>query len=70
MERPAFIALYFISLLPFITPFPIKRMPIPERKAKRKAPKGTSESPWSLHIRSFWKILFINPPEAQSQVVR
>jgi hypothetical protein len=30
----------------------------------RKAPKGRSESPWSLHTRSFWKIHFINPPEA------
>jgi hypothetical protein len=35
----------------------------------RKAPKGKSESPWSLHIRSFWKIRFINPPEGQDQVV-
>jgi hypothetical protein len=30
----------------------------------RKAPKGNSESLWSLHIRSFWKNHFINPPEA------
>jgi len=39
-------------------------------RQKRKAPKGNSESPWSLHIRSFWKIHFINPPEEQGQVVR
>jgi len=36
---------------------------------KIKAPKGKSESPWSLHIRSFWKIHFINPPEVRGQVV-
>jgi hypothetical protein len=36
----------------------------------RKAPKGKSESPWSLHIRSFWKTHFINPPEEQGQVVK
>ena len=35
----------------------------------RKAPEGNSESPWSLHIRSFWKIHFINPPEVQGQIV-
>jgi hypothetical protein len=34
-----------------------------------KAPKGNSESPWGLHIRSSWKIHFINPPEVQDQVV-
>jgi hypothetical protein len=67
---PLIIALYFMSLLPFVTPFPIKRMVKPERNAKRKAPKGTSEPPWSLHLRSFWKILFINPPEGQDPVVR
>jgi hypothetical protein len=39
-----------------------------ERK-KRKAPRGKSEFPWSLHIRSFWKTHFINPPEVQSQVI-
>jgi hypothetical protein len=34
------------------------------RKMKtRKAPKGKPESPWSLHIGSFRKIHFINPPE-------
>ena len=27
------------------------------------------ESSWSLHIKSFWKIHFINPPEVQGQVV-
>src|SRR5512139_3597629 len=26
---------------------------------RKKAPKGKYESPWSLHMRSFWKILFI-----------
>jgi hypothetical protein len=26
--------------------------------------------PWSLHIRSFWKTHFINPPEVHGQVVR
>jgi len=36
----------------------------------KKAPKGKSESPWSLHIRSFWKTHFINPPEEQGRVVR
>jgi hypothetical protein len=25
----------------------------------RKAPRGKSESLWSLHIRSFWKILLV-----------
>jgi len=30
----------------------------------KKAPKGNAESPSSLRIRSFWKIHFINPPEA------
>ena len=38
--------------------------------ARRKAPKGKSESPWGLHIRSFWKIHFINPPDEQGQAVR
>jgi hypothetical protein len=32
---------------------------------EKRAPKGKSESPWSLHIRSFWKIRFTNPPEEQ-----
>jgi hypothetical protein len=31
----------------------------------KKGSKGKLKSPWSLHIRSFWKIHFINPPEAQ-----
>jgi len=35
----------------------------------KKAPNGKSESTWSLHIGSFWKIHFINPPEVQGQVV-
>jgi hypothetical protein len=34
--------------------------------AEKKAPKGKSETPWSLHIRSFWKITFINPPECEA----
>jgi hypothetical protein len=38
-------------------------------KKKLKAPKGNSESPWSLHIRSSWKIKFINPPEVRCQFV-
>jgi hypothetical protein len=37
---------------------------------RKKAPKGNSECPWSLHIRSFWKTHFINPPEVHGQVVR
>jgi hypothetical protein len=37
---------------------------------KEKAAKGNSESPWSLLIRSFWKIQFINPPEVRGQVLR
>jgi hypothetical protein len=37
---------------------------------KRIAPRGKSESPWSLHIGSFWKIHFINPPEVQGQLAR
>jgi hypothetical protein len=41
-----------------------------EGKQRKKAPKGKSESPWSLHIRSFWKTHFINPPEVHGQVVR
>jgi hypothetical protein len=36
----------------------------------KKAPKGNSESPWSPHIRSFWKTHFITPPEVHGQVVR
>jgi len=39
------------------------------RKGKKQAPKGISESPWSLHIGIFWKTHFINPPEVQDQVV-
>jgi len=31
------------------------------------APKGNSESPWSLNIGSFWKINFINPPEVHGR---
>jgi len=34
-----------------------------------KASKGI-QIPWRLHIRSFWKIHFINPPEVQGQVVK
>jgi hypothetical protein len=29
-----------------------------------------AEPPWSLHIGSFRKIHFINPPEVRGQVVR
>jgi hypothetical protein len=36
---------------------------------KQKAPKGSFESPWSLHIRFLWKTHFINPPEVGGQVV-
>jgi hypothetical protein len=46
-----------------------KRIILPQERQRKKAPKGSSESPWSLHIRSFWKIHFINPPEAQTQVM-
>jgi hypothetical protein len=35
----------------------------------RKALKENSKSPWSLHIGSFWKVHFINPPEVRGQVV-
>jgi hypothetical protein len=35
------------------------------RALKIKAPKGKSESPWSLYIGHFRKIHFINPPEVQ-----
>jgi hypothetical protein len=32
-------------------------------KGSRQRPqRGKSKSPWSLHIRSFWKIPLINPP--------
>jgi len=34
--------------------------------AEKKGSKGKSESPWSLHIRSFWKIHSINPPEVKA----
>jgi hypothetical protein len=39
-------------------------------KKGKKAPKGSSESPWSLYMRSFWKMAFTNPPEEGGQVVR
>jgi hypothetical protein len=39
------------------------------RQGRKKAPKGFL-TPWSLHIRSFWKIHLINPPEVRDQVVR
>jgi hypothetical protein len=41
-----------------------------QERQRKKAPKGKSESPWSLHIGSFWKTYFINPPEVRGQVVR
>jgi hypothetical protein len=34
---------------------------------KEMAPKGNSESFWGFHIRSFWKIHFINPPEEKGK---
>jgi hypothetical protein len=34
---------------------------------KEKAPKRKSKSPWSLHIGSFWKTHFINPPEVHGR---
>jgi hypothetical protein len=34
-----------------------------------KAPKGSSESPWSLHMISFWKITFINSPEVRGRLL-
>ncbi len=36
---------------------------------RENAPKGKSESPWSLHLGSFRKILFINPPEVKAQII-
>jgi len=33
-------------------------------KGRRERPQRDINSPWSLHIRSFWKTHFINPPEA------
>jgi hypothetical protein len=39
------------------------------KERTKKAPKGKSESPWSLHIGSFWKTHFINPPEVRARVV-
>jgi hypothetical protein len=39
-------------------------------KKIRKAPRGNSESPWSLHIGIFWKTHFINPPEVIGRVIR
>ncbi len=36
----------------------------------RKAPEEFSKSPWSLHIGSFLKTHFINPPEVRGQVDR
>jgi hypothetical protein len=41
-----------------------------QERQRKKTPKGKSESPWSLHIGSFWKTHFINPPEVQGQVFR
>jgi len=40
-----------------------------QKRAKKKAPKGQPESPWSLHMRSFWKITFINSPEEQGKLL-
>jgi hypothetical protein len=51
------------------TPFGF-RNPVRVHKARavpkdqrKKAPKGNSESPWSLRYGNFWKIQPINPPE-------
>jgi hypothetical protein len=41
-----------------------------DSRGRKKAPKGNSESPWSLPMRSFWKTHFINPPEVRGQIVR
>jgi len=38
-------------------------------RQRRAAPKGKSESPWGLHIGSFWEIHFINPPEVQGKIL-
>jgi hypothetical protein len=37
---------------------------------KEKAPKGNYDSPWSLHIGTFWKIHFINPPEVHGRLFK
>jgi hypothetical protein len=36
----------------------------------KKAPRGYSKPSWSLHMRSFWKVQFINPSEEGGQVVK
>jgi hypothetical protein len=41
-----------------------------QERQRKKAPKAKSESPWSLHIGSFWKTHLINPPEVHVQVFR
>jgi hypothetical protein len=36
---------------------------------KKKDSEEKYKSPWSLHMRSFWKITFINPPEEQGKLL-
>jgi hypothetical protein len=38
------------------------------REVEKKAPKGKSESLWSLHMRSFWKTRSTNPPEVKGKL--
>ncbi len=38
-------------------------------KTRKRAKNGYSESPWSLRIGYFWKIHFINPPEAAKREI-
>jgi len=58
----------FIFGIPFLVAWEQGQRTILERQ-KGEAPKGKSESVWSLHMGSFWKIHFINPPEVEDQVV-
>jgi hypothetical protein len=45
------------------------RIPLIHTHQEQKSPKGESESPWGLHIGSFWEIHFINPAEAQGKLL-
>jgi len=38
-------------------------------RREKKGSKGKLRIPWSLHMRSFWKIHFINPPEEQGKLL-
>ena len=58
----------FIFGIPFLVAWEQGQRTILERQ-KGEAPKGKSESVWSLHMGSFRKIHFINPPEVEDQVV-